>query len=64
MLYAALHSFAQDGDNVLFVSPSLLEAAGRAEEWHMDGTFKVVPSMFNQLFTIHFVSFNHVRAKT
>src|ERR1044072_7167115 len=32
----------------------LLDALARASMWLADGTFKVVPSLFFQLYTIHF----------
>ena len=38
-------------ENIVFVSQTLVGAAGRAEEWHMDGTFKVVPSIIYLRYT-------------
>ncbi|XP_047740821.1 uncharacterized protein LOC125179287 [Hyalella azteca] len=49
-----------DGTNLLFLSPSLRMAATLATEVHLDGTFKVVPRMFQQLLTVHFIAMNHV----
>jgi len=44
------------GDNRLILIPchELVDGLARASMWLADGTFKVVPSMFFQLYTIHF----------
>lgn len=39
---------------MLFGDRDLLQALGRADMWLADGTFKVVPSLYFQLYTIHF----------
>ena len=60
MFVAEHQNLGDEGRDVLLASTTLVPAARRAGELHVDGTFKVVPSMFMQLFTVHFVSFNHV----
>ena len=39
---------------IILGSNSLLDGLARADIWLADGTFKVVPSIFFQLYTIHF----------
>jgi hypothetical protein len=39
---------------LVFGHRELLPAFGRAELWLADGTFKVVPSLFYQLYSVHF----------
>lgn len=48
------------GDNrlILISCPELLDGLGRASLWLADGTFKVVPTLFFQLYSIHF-DFGH-----
>jgi hypothetical protein len=41
---------------LLFGDPELLRCLERAHLWLADGTFKVVPTLFFQLYTIHFDS--------
>jgi len=50
------------GDNTLILTscPELLDGLARAPMWLADGTFKVVPSVFFQLYTIHFAFGNGV----
>ena len=43
-----------DGRRMLIYSaPRLLRILSQANNWHCDGTFKVVPVLFFQLYTIH-----------
>lgn len=52
-----LHESGQGQDRLLlFGDPDLLRAMGRADLWIADGTFKVVPTLFYQLYSIHFES--------
>jgi len=39
---------------IMMGCPELLDGLARAKLWLADGTFKVVPTMFFQLYTIHF----------
>jgi hypothetical protein len=39
---------------ILMGCPELLDGLSRADVWLADGTFKVVPSVFFQLYTMHF----------
>jgi len=50
------------GDNrlILISCNELLDGLARAPMWLADGTFKVVPSVFFQLYTIHFAFGNGV----
>ncbi|KII66875.1 hypothetical protein RF11_08087 [Thelohanellus kitauei] len=38
---------------LVFASVRFIDALKNSDFWHCDGTFKVVPSIFTQLFTIH-----------
>lgn len=38
---------------VIFTTNTNLSFLSYCEEWYMDGTFDVVPAIFNQLYTIH-----------
>ena len=50
-----LYDSRRDGDRILiFGSNELLDGLARAKLWLADGTFKVFPSIFFQLYTIHF----------
>lgn len=50
-----LYDSGRDGSRVLiFGNHDLLDGLARARLWLADGTFKVVPSIFFQLYTIHF----------
>ena len=43
-----------DGRRMLiYTTPRLLRILSQANNWHCDGTFKVVPVLFFQLYTIH-----------
>ena len=44
------------GDNrmIMMGCDELLDGLARAELWLADGTFKVVPTVFFQLYSIHF----------
>lgn len=58
------HVQATDGSEAfLFISPSLLENLGEVTELHADGTFRTVPPMFHQLFTLHFSRFGQVSCR-
>ncbi len=58
------HVRATDGSEAfLFISPSLLENLGEVTELHADGTFRTVPPMFQQLFTLHFSRFGQVSCR-
>jgi len=50
------------GDNrlILISCPELLDGLARAPMWLSDGTFKVVPSVFFQLYNMHFAFGNGV----
>ena len=41
-----------------------MAAARESEELQVDGTFKVVPHLFQQLLSMHIVSFGHVSIYT
>lgn len=45
---------------IVFGCAELLDGLARATMWLADGTFKVVPTLFFQLYTIHFQSVNGV----
>ena len=48
-------SGAEDEDRILILGcPELLDGLARAKLWLADGTFAVVPSIFFQLYSIHF----------
>lgn len=50
-----LHDSGPGDDRlILFGDEDLVSAQSRAELWIADGTFKVVPTLFFQLFSIHF----------
>ena len=50
-----LHDSGPGDDRLLvFGDRDLLQALGRSALWLADGTFKVVPTLFYQLYTIHF----------
>jgi hypothetical protein len=50
-----LHDFGPGEDRVILLGcRELLDGLARASMWLADGTFKVVPSLFFQLYTIHF----------
>jgi hypothetical protein len=50
-----LHDSGQGAERQLvFGDRELVTALGRAELWIADGTFKVVPTLFFQLYSIHF----------
>ena len=37
----------------MFATKGNLRQLGRSKTWYVDGTFKVCPSLFYQLFTMH-----------
>nr|XP_054757396.1 uncharacterized protein LOC129263513 [Lytechinus pictus] len=45
---------------IIFATDTNLRVLGNAESWFADGTFKVVPNIFFQLWTIHAVYESHV----
>ncbi len=51
---------ADGGDALIFVSPKLLPAAAQTPELQADGTFRSVPEIFMQLFTLHISRFGQV----
>lgn len=52
-----LHDSGPGDERILvFGDRQLLSAMGTAELWLADGTFKVVPTLFYQLYSIHFAS--------
>lgn len=38
---------------VIFGTDENMEFLSRCDGWYMDGTFKIVPRLFTQLYTIH-----------
>ena len=48
------HSGSDSDRLILLGKRELLDGLARAKLWLADGTFKVVPSLFFQLYTIHF----------
>ena len=38
---------------IIFASESALDFLANSSEWYCDGTFKVVPEIFYQLYTVH-----------
>ena len=48
------------GTALLFVSLALLSQLRQAVQLHADGTFRTVPKMFYQLFTLHFMAYGKV----
>lgn len=50
-----LHDSGESDVNriIVFATKRNLECLGRAGAWFCDGTFKVVPSLFYQLYTVH-----------
>lgn len=51
-----------DGVSILFASPDFVEEAHNSREFHVDGTFKVLPRAPRclQLVTVMSVHYNHV----
>lgn len=50
-----LYDSGPGGDRIILLGcMELLDGLGRADVWLADGTFKVVPGLFFQLYTIHF----------
>ena len=45
---------------VIFATERGLDLLNRCDEWYCDGTFKVSPPLFNQLYTIHGLKFGTV----
>ena len=55
--------FIQQGETSIIVFSSEIlcqQALATTQEFHMDGTFKVVPNHFQQLFTVHAAAYGHV----
>ena len=40
---------------MLFISDECIEILASSNRWHFDGTFKICPILFKQVFTIHAV---------
>lgn len=53
LLYDSMET-SNDGRFLVFGDRQLLNWLGRSNCWFADGTFKVAPSLFYQLYTIHF----------
>ena len=51
-LFLAYDSGPTDGRILIFATQSNLDILARSENWYADGTFKTVPSIFAQLYTI------------
>ena len=50
-----LHDSGPGNDRMLLLGDrEVLEGLGRAQTWLADGTFKVVPSLFYQLYSVHY----------
>lgn len=52
------------GTAFIFLSLSLMECLRTSTEWHCDGTFKTVPSLFYQLYTIQAICYGKVYVVT
>lgn len=48
-------SFSEESRIIIMGDQVVIEAMIRAKQWLGDGTFKVVPTLFYQLYTFHFV---------
>ncbi len=48
------------GEALIFIDRELLQGLSRSQEISMDGTFTVVPRIFTQLATVHFVAYDRV----
>jgi hypothetical protein len=56
-----LYDSGQSNDRILLFSTKFnLDILSQAQHWFADGTFKVVPKLFGQLYTIHGVKYNNV----
>jgi len=45
---------------IIFATNQFLNQLAQSDHWFADGTFKVVPKLFYQLFTIHGIRYNNV----
>jgi hypothetical protein len=45
---------------LIFTTDNFLNHLAQSNHWYADGTFKVVPKLFNQLFTIHALNYQTV----
>ena len=54
---------SEDGNALIFISYELMLPFLEAGTIFIDGTFRVVPSIFYQLVTIHFLAFDKVTFK-
>ena len=52
----------QDGEQriLMFASDDSLELLQESESWFCDGTFKTVPKLFAQLYTVHAKHHGHI----
>ena len=48
------------GEGFIFLSPTLLPILAETPELQADGTFRTVPDIFMQLFTLHITRFGQV----
>ncbi len=56
-----LYDSGQSIDGILLFSTKYnFDILSQAQHWFSDGTFKVVPKLFGQLYTIHGVKYNNV----
>lgn len=51
--FLAYDSGPADDRILIFATERNLQLLGRSKHWYADGTFKTVPSLFEQLYTIH-----------
>ena len=61
--FEQIDEFEEGSDNdriIVFASDRMLGELRNASTWMLDGTFKVVPSLFFQLYTIHAIRGSHV----
>lgn len=53
ILYDSYCEIDNDTRTIIFGTKANLKFLAKCPEWFMDGTFKVAPKFFNQLYTIH-----------
>jgi hypothetical protein len=46
--------------SIIFTTTSNLALMSESQHWYADGTFKVTPPLFNQIYTIHAVKYSNV----
>lgn len=57
--YTALMQGADDSETLVFIAPWITDVISQVKELHVDGAFRLVPSMFCQLLVMHGVIYNH-----